>query len=67
MKLHVAGLLNIEQLANYLDWTAETYVDTVYVAEAGRDREVRTNLREPVVDVENVFRLGIERIVVDRF
>lgn len=51
MKLDIAGFLIIEQLASYLDWTAEAYVDTVYVAEARRDREVRTNLGEPVLDV----------------
>lgn len=67
MELDVAGLLIIEELARYLDWTAEAYVDTVYVAESRRDREVGTNLGEPVLDVENVFRLGIERVVVNRF
>lgn len=66
MKLDVAGFLIRERLVRYVNWTAATYVDTVDVAEACRDREVRTNLGEPVVDVKNVFRLGIERIIVDR-
>ena len=67
MKLNIAGFLIIVKLVLYPDRTLDTYVDTVYVAEACRDREVRTNLRKPVLDFEDVFRLGIERVVINRF
>lgn len=41
-------------------------VHSVNVTEPGGDREVWTDLREAVVNVENVFRLSVERAVLDR-
>lgn len=40
-------------------------VYTVDITEAGCDGEVRTDGRKGLVDVVNVFRLGVKRVVVD--
>ena len=43
-----------------MDVTSGTYVDSMDVAEARCYREVRTNLGESILDLENIFGLGIE-------
>lgn len=40
-------------------------VDTVDVSEAGGYREVWRDRRQCLVDVEDILRLGIKRVVVD--
>lgn len=42
-------------------------VYTVDVTEAGRDGEVRTDGGEGLVDVVDIFGLGIQRVIVDVF
>ena len=41
-------------------------VDTVDVTKAGRNREVRADLRQCVVDGENILWLGVQRVVIYR-
>lgn len=43
-----------------MTFTPETYVDSMDVTEARRYGEVRTNLGEPILDLKNIFGLGIE-------
>jgi hypothetical protein len=57
------GLVLAEELGVKLDVTG--LVDTVNVAEAGGDGEVGRDRGEGVVDIEDVLRLGVERVVIN--
>jgi hypothetical protein len=41
------------------------FVDAVDISESSSDREVRTNLREIAIYIPNIFRLSIQRGIID--
>jgi hypothetical protein len=56
-------LVLLEELRSELDVSG--LVHTVDVTETGRNREVRRDRRQTLVDVVDVLRLGVETVVVD--
>lgn len=59
------GLVTREQLGVQTDVTG--LVDTVDVTETSGNGEVRADGSQSVVDGQDVFGLGVERVVVDVF
>jgi hypothetical protein len=64
VQFHLPGL-DVENMLFEMTYISRR-VHAVDVSEPGSNGEVRADLREAVVDIQNVLRLGVERAVLDR-